>query len=859
MNEAGATWALVVGIDKYDYPRLRQLEGAVGDAIAAVRWLRALGVPAEQILLHASPTAASEQPLKDLLTEIGRPSYLAATEPAIWASINQLRDTSGSRLFVFLAGHGLYDPQTRRMFLTQEAGVAGAWVNLGMDEYLKLFLSMDFPAQYVFLDGCQNHPYADSSRPTVTAAMHPGVTGYTARPANRLAVCYAASQDQRAAEIEGRGAFLRRLLPALDPANPRLEAVDLDFATGQRTFDLWKAMHDHVIPSVERDAGALVPAVVQQPTIEVGGAGAARGGAIPIYRLPDVPVSEITLTVEPAEAAAALESVRVADREKPFWDLYLETDSGVPITAPIVLRMPRGRRAQAECRARSDAPWDVQTATWDIDTEADQVRPFLFAARQPAPLQDMSGGGPLPTPGESAAQGVERYSVQVYAPDGSLVPAVSGHYDEIAVRLGLPGGIRSGTEVASGVRIIIQEIGPDFEVDAGAAATGRRVVADWAEAIRAAIDPRLAVLATVRGEVTPVEAPNLRLVLPTGGARAIAGVLADLPTVRIDRRPATEGPAWQTGAGRSLADVERSPATRVDPGPVHVGIDLPWGSWSEVVSAPAAGEAVVQVPAVIGTPPLRVELAAAAERQWEILRTSGDIGPLTGTVADGVTSRGRRRLVVRADAAGPTVLTVPDRSRTPGGTRIVTLDGRPRVRFPIRSGWPLAVERRAGGVRVEPLSAMPTPEWDLLVASGRLDALTTRQAVNLTNQKWVDEILGLAGAYAVYAAGDWEYLAIVVRNLRDLSHAGLDVALLEMAVRHRSTRNLEPEAVDRLERAADEGDVPVLRWGVPLLNTLLDRTRPRKGLGGWRTAMARIAGGLSPISVWTAWTEPSRR
>ena len=176
-----------------------------------MRWLLALGVPAEQILLHASPTEASEQPLKDLLTEMQRPSYLAATEPAIWASVDQLRNGSGSRLFVFLAGHGLYDPETRRMFLTQEAGVAGAWVNLGLDEYLELFLSMDYPTQFVFLDGCQNYPYADSTRPTVKAAMHAGVTGYTARPGNRLAVCYAASQDQRAAEIEGRGAFLRRL------------------------------------------------------------------------------------------------------------------------------------------------------------------------------------------------------------------------------------------------------------------------------------------------------------------------------------------------------------------------------------------------------------------------------------------------------------------------------------------------------------------------------------------------------------------------------------------------------------------------------------------------------------------------
>ena len=847
MNEAATTWALVVGVDKYDYPRLRQLEGAVGDAIAAVRWLRAIGVPAEQILLHASPSPASEQPLKALLAELGRPTYLAATENGIWASIDQLRNRSGSRLFVFLAGHGLYDPETRRMFLPQDAGVAGAWLNLGLDEYLKLFLSMDFPAQFVFVDGCQNYPYSDSTRPTVQAGMHQGVTGYTARPGNRLAVCYAASQDQRAAEIEGRGAFLRRLLPAMDPTDPYLRAVDLDFPTGQRTFDLWKLMHEFVIPTVERDAASLVPAVVQRPAIEVGGAGAAAGGTVPVYRLPDVPTSEIVLEVQPPAAGEAVESVRVADVDKPFWDLFVEGAAGAPVPNPLVLRMPKGRRARAECRVRQDAPWDLQTATWDLDTSLDQVRPFTLAPRVAPPLSD-DGSPPGPL--------VERFAVETYGPDGRLQSAVD--YAHVAARLGLPGEPSTGSEVAPGVRIIKHETGPEFDVDPDALATGRRVVAEWSDAVRATVNPALAVLATVRGDEEPDLPANLRVLLPEGGAAALAGALADLPAVSIGRGSPSPEPAWRTGNGRTLADLERAPAMRVDPGPVHIRVDLPWGSWTEVVSAPSTGEVTVSVPAVIGTPPLRVQLESLADRNWTVLGAPADTGRVGGTASRSLAGRGRR-LVSTSATPARWALQVPETIGAGDRTPIVTLTGERRIRFPIRAGWPLAVERRAGGVRVEPLSAMTVPEWDLLVGSGRLDLLTREQADALTNQKWFDEILGLAGAYAVYAARDWEYLGVVVQNLRYLPHAGLDVDLLDIALTHRKPGRLGGAAVARLERAADEGDVPVLRWGIPLARALLKRAGSRKGLSTWRREINAIARGLSPISVWTAWTEPVRR
>ena len=142
-------------------PAAAPARGAVGDAIAAVRWLLSLGVPAGQILLHASPTQASEQPLKDLLTEMQRPSYLAATEPAIWASIDQLRNGSGSRLFRLPRGPWAVRPRDPPDVPHAGGRCRRRVGELGLDEYLELFLSMDYPTQFVFLDGCQNYLYAD--------------------------------------------------------------------------------------------------------------------------------------------------------------------------------------------------------------------------------------------------------------------------------------------------------------------------------------------------------------------------------------------------------------------------------------------------------------------------------------------------------------------------------------------------------------------------------------------------------------------------------------------------------------------------------------------------------------------------
>ena len=54
-------------------------------------------------------------------------------------------------------------------------------------------------------------------------------------------------------------------------------------------------------------------------------------------------------------------------------------------------------------------------------------------------------------------------------------------------------------------------------------------------------------------------------------------------------------------------------------------------------------------------------------------------------------------------------------------------------------------------------------------------------------------------------------------------------------MRNRDRKGLDDEAIARLERAGAEGEVPLLRWGVPLAQALLDRAGRPKGSRGLET------------------------
>jgi hypothetical protein len=872
MNEGTTTWALVVGIDEYDKQDLRRLQGAAADAVSAVGWLRKLGVPNEQMFLHVAPTMATRKPLQELGME-----YADATKPAIVRSITKLRKVKGgTRLFVFLSGHGLYEPTGRRVFLTQESGVDDQWVNLGIDAYCDLFLATGFRRQFLIMDGCLNYPYATNARTQIPAEGFPGVAGITPDPANALVACFSAAQDQRAAELDGRGAFMHPLLKALDPENPWPDAIDLDFSTGVRTVDIEKLVRKYVAPVVERavyDKAKLI----QTPRVEP--LGTAQGSqSPPIYRLPDVTTSKVDVTIEPAQAVPSVQTIWLSVQRRPFWSLSLPKPPANAIEVPVVSRLPKGLLARVVCEVDPTAAWDIVEAQLDFPTDQDRtcrihlsplaVEQEVAPSGAASPPDDGTERPAWTGPGDGEPSGpsptpiTEVFGVHTVSRDGYVVPEVDPLYPQVADSLGIDEPPEWGeVEVASGVRMTRHETGPEFQVQKGARRQAGELVREWAAAVLNAAPPEFGVLTVVRGAQLN-EPPNLRLALPDGGAAALAGALADHELVwvgRPDQYDRREDAGWRL----SLRRLESTPTLRVDPGPVQVEVQLPWGSWTRTELAPAIGELTVELPTSIGTPPLRVRLQRQLGRPpelgaAEVIGTSGERP--TGHLRAGLFGEEGPALepmpaqqATWALAAAPGAL--PSGQRTPGHL-LAVLAGSPTVVFPLHPLRSLAADLAGGAVRIEPLSGTATPEWDLLVTTGQIDALPLQAARNLAGEKWEDELLGLAGTYALWAAGDWAGVDTAIGNLGVLPSVGPDLDLLTVAAGRRVGSNPAAEAAsERMQRRMRRGEVPLFRWGIGLALDLLDTPGTSPPQRRWREALELVHRNLSPISVWTAWTD----
>jgi hypothetical protein len=348
MHEAATTHALVVGIDEYQDPWFGRLHGAVPDAIAAVAWLRRLGVPDGQIRLHAAPSAANRPALEALELP-----WQPATLPKIWSSIHQLGETNGgTRLFVFLSGHGYYEPESGRLFLTEEARIDGAWPNLGMESYLELFRSYAFPRVFVFLDGCQNYSQALSARPKLRA-QDPPVAGFNAREGNLLAAGFAAAQGQLAVEADGRGLFLRHLLGKLDPDSLWPDAVDLDFETGGRTVDLNALFYDYVLPKVEDESKRKN--VRQTP--ELLSLASWPSKARPVFALAKAAAAPLSIEVSPAEAIPSVRFLQIWAKDDLRWVLK-KPRLDEPLAPPVKAWLPLGTETVVQCRLRPGEGWE---------------------------------------------------------------------------------------------------------------------------------------------------------------------------------------------------------------------------------------------------------------------------------------------------------------------------------------------------------------------------------------------------------------------------------------------------------------------------------------------------------------------
>jgi Caspase domain/Effector-associated domain 2 len=162
--DPGRTYAVLVGVEKYDGDTITNLSGPVRDVLDFYEWLRGKGVPAGQITTLASPmdeNAAS-------LSQSGA-KFSPARSMEVQKAFTALQGKSGDLLFVFWAGHGIIH-EKQHSLICADATNTDKW-NFDFDklrESLNTTSFKGFPQQIIIIDACAlrvNLPFTTPGTP----------------------------------------------------------------------------------------------------------------------------------------------------------------------------------------------------------------------------------------------------------------------------------------------------------------------------------------------------------------------------------------------------------------------------------------------------------------------------------------------------------------------------------------------------------------------------------------------------------------------------------------------------------------------------------------------------------------------
>jgi hypothetical protein len=787
MKDAESTWAIVVGIDTYE--NFRHLAGAANDAARAVRWLRSLQVPHQQIMLHAAPCAAAQATIGQL-----EPTRLGCTAPEILRSFRHLKSKRGSRLFVFLAGHGLSDAGGTRVFVTQEAD-QDVIDNIGIDWAGRFLRSLAFKRQFLIMDGCLNRLSGPKVRPRFTEGHISSAAEPTQRDDVLQLLCYAAGAGEYAREIDGHGVFSSALFAALDPEHPAPECVNIDDRTGAVQLDIVRAVQYVAEPAAtEAEAASRLR---QSPGVQTLSAGRTPP-VVPIVELPALDPVRLRVILRPPGAVRDVARIKL-DADENEWRRVLSA----PLTpTPYEGRLPRGLKIRVRCVVE-EGRWR-QPLTEERYTDTDHDIEF--------DLEPWNAGT------------TRRASIQLIDDKGRIVPE-------------LPTGSARFKELTQDLDDDLSFLHQDsesltFEIPDADAAQFRRTGFELAERIDRLTPPSLAAVFRSFGALEP--ATTITVALTPAKARRLVGLLMDEPVIQVD------------DSAVSMAELISQPAIPVDGGSTTVRLALPWGTWVTRIRAERGEATSLDLPATVGIPPLRTEL----------LRHPAGQPAAPGTVVTVRADLSDRRIVDAAGNVTGALRVVPRGSRSAWrGRHHVPLDlaadsDRWRryaavgsLRFPLSETG--AVAARLGNTpRAEPLSLTRSPEWDRLVVAGRIEEQSTDDAKRLATLKWSDVLLGLAGAYACYANRQDDLLVETLGNLRSLDPDLPDLPILEAALaRRRDTWS--SGSLAGLRDAA----IPLYRWGVEIGLQVADDYE-EAALGHQLELVRRR---LVTSSVWTMW------
>ncbi|MEU6817228.1 hypothetical protein [Streptomyces sp. NPDC046860] len=158
-----ATYAILVGIEKYEndayLPTLHDSPAA--DALAHAGWLRANGVPAEQIRLCLSVEEARQESVEAEAAALGI-EVRGATQADIWAVLaNELPTWKGDLLWLAWSGHGSLDPGAGEQYLFYADAIRFREYTLStenlQDTLLHNPLYTGIPRTVLLVDACRQY------------------------------------------------------------------------------------------------------------------------------------------------------------------------------------------------------------------------------------------------------------------------------------------------------------------------------------------------------------------------------------------------------------------------------------------------------------------------------------------------------------------------------------------------------------------------------------------------------------------------------------------------------------------------------------------------------------------------------
>jgi hypothetical protein len=213
---AGATYALIVGIDKYEYPDW-DVSGPCTNALAIANWLLSNGVPPVNLTLFLSPAQGFGQAIDEL-----RQSGVKVQSPATCDALdshcrsNMKKDNLGkdcpsnSRLLVYWSGHGCTTKRGDRIFFCSDYTSEQTQHVFYASNFLRRLRSYDnqcFDEQIVLADVCG--VYNGLKCPDLSEDP-----GHQRENCCQI-VFFATPEGKYAYGLEGRGVFTDTILEVL--------------------------------------------------------------------------------------------------------------------------------------------------------------------------------------------------------------------------------------------------------------------------------------------------------------------------------------------------------------------------------------------------------------------------------------------------------------------------------------------------------------------------------------------------------------------------------------------------------------------------------------------------------------------